>query len=208
MIFWLVVPRTMESSHHHHAFALEHLAHGVELDLDAEVADVLLRLDEGAADVVVADQGEVQRDAGLLGVADGGGHAGVGDRGHQVGVHVALAGELAAQLLAVLVDAVAVDVAVGPGEVDGLEDAPGGRDLREGSERLHAAVAEDQHLPRLHLAHVLGFDEVEHAGFRRHHVGVRLVGSRETAQDQRPEAYGSRRRSWCPRSGTPASRSL
>ena len=40
----------------HDALALEHLAHRVELELDAEVPDRLLRLDEGAPDVVVADQ--------------------------------------------------------------------------------------------------------------------------------------------------------
>ena len=44
-----------------------------------------MRLDERAADVVVADQAHLERQPGLLGVADGGRHAGVGHRDHDVG---------------------------------------------------------------------------------------------------------------------------
>ena len=36
------------------------------LELDAELADALLGLDEGAADVVVADDAELEGDAALL----------------------------------------------------------------------------------------------------------------------------------------------
>jgi len=43
-----------------HPLALDHRAHRVELELDAEVADRLARLDEGAPDVVVADQPGVE----------------------------------------------------------------------------------------------------------------------------------------------------
>ena len=71
----------------HHAVVDQHdavAAHGAGvggvLELDAELADALLGLDEGAADVVVADDAELEGDAALLGVADGGGHAGVRDR--------------------------------------------------------------------------------------------------------------------------------
>src|SRR5215813_1923421 len=45
--------------HDHHALARQHLAVGVELDLDAEVADALLRLDERASYVVVAHEAGV-----------------------------------------------------------------------------------------------------------------------------------------------------
>ncbi len=54
----------------HDALALHDLAHGVELDLDAEVADRLLRLDERPADVVIADEAEGEGDARLLGVTE------------------------------------------------------------------------------------------------------------------------------------------
>src|SRR6266511_6048815 len=45
--------------HDDHALAVEHLAVRVELDLDPEVTDALLGLDEGAPDVVVADEPRV-----------------------------------------------------------------------------------------------------------------------------------------------------
>src|SRR5581483_10847749 len=61
--------------HDDHALAFEHLALRVELDLDAEVTDRLLRLDEGSADVVIADEPEFQREARFFGVADRRRHA-------------------------------------------------------------------------------------------------------------------------------------
>ena len=50
-------------------------------------------------DVVVADDAELEGDAALLGVADGGGHAGVGDRDDHVGLGRRLARELRAHRL-------------------------------------------------------------------------------------------------------------
>src|SRR5213594_3793258 len=38
------------------ALTFDEAAHGVELELDAEIADSLRRFDEGAADVVIADE--------------------------------------------------------------------------------------------------------------------------------------------------------
>ena len=43
---------------------------GVVLQLHAEMADVVGRLDEGAADIVVADDAELEGDAGACGIAD------------------------------------------------------------------------------------------------------------------------------------------
>ena len=40
----------------HDALALQQVPHRIQLQLDAEIADRLRRLDEGAADVVIADQ--------------------------------------------------------------------------------------------------------------------------------------------------------
>ena len=73
------------------------LAHRVELHLHAEVPDRLLRLDERPAHVVVADEAHPERDAGLLGVADRGAHAGVGHRHDDVGRHAGFARELLAE---------------------------------------------------------------------------------------------------------------
>ncbi len=45
------------------------------LELDAELADALLGLDEGAADVVVADDAEFERNFALRRITDCGGNA-------------------------------------------------------------------------------------------------------------------------------------
>ncbi len=69
----------------HNALAFQNVAHGIQLELHAEVAHALLRLDEGASDVVIADQAELQRDAALVREAHRGGDAGVGHRHDDVG---------------------------------------------------------------------------------------------------------------------------
>src|SRR5262249_28967959 len=66
--------------HHDHALARQHLAVGVELHLDAEVPDALLRLDECAPDVVVAHEAGVIREPCLLREPEGRPHPGAGPR--------------------------------------------------------------------------------------------------------------------------------
>src|SRR5207245_8861129 len=56
----------------HDALALEDLAQWIELQLDADVAQPLVGLDEGAGDVAALDQPLAEWDAALLGVADRG----------------------------------------------------------------------------------------------------------------------------------------
>ncbi len=87
-----------------HALALQHRAVGGVFQLHAEVADVVGRLDEGAADIVVADDAEFERDAALLRVAHRGGDAGIGDRDDDVGRDIGLEGEFGADALAGVVD--------------------------------------------------------------------------------------------------------
>ena len=84
---------------------------------------VLLRLDEGAADVGVLHQPLPVGDAALLGVADRRRRAGLGHRDDQVGVDGELTREPAADLDPDVVDALAADLGVGAGEVDELEQA-------------------------------------------------------------------------------------
>ena len=69
----------------HDPLAVDDRAIGAVLEPHAELADVLARLDEGAPDIVVADDAELVGNAGFLGVADGGRDAGIGDRDHHVG---------------------------------------------------------------------------------------------------------------------------
>ena len=80
-----VVPRTIESSTTTTRLPFSTSRTGRQLQLHAEVADLLRRLDEGAPHVVRAHQPLVVGDAALARVADGGGDARVGHRDDDVG---------------------------------------------------------------------------------------------------------------------------
>ena len=122
-IFFDVVPRTTLSSISTIALAADDAGVGRMLELDAELADALLGLDEGAADVVIADDAEFERNAALLAkpMAAGTPESGIGTMtSASAGASRA---SCDAHLLADVVDAAAADDAVGAGEVDVLEDA-------------------------------------------------------------------------------------
>src|ERR1035441_10731797 len=48
------------------ALALEQIAHGIEFEFDAEVANPLLRLDERAAHIMITNQTEAKRKTGFF----------------------------------------------------------------------------------------------------------------------------------------------
>src|SRR3990167_5353260 len=144
-----------------HALAFDQRAVGVVLEAHAEVADVVGRLDEGAADIMVADDAEFERQAGALGVADRRRHAGVGDRHDDVGRHRTFHRQFQADALARLVDADALEARVGAGEIDVLEDAEAARLLREGLDRTRAVAVDDDDLAGLDVALEAGADDVE-----------------------------------------------
>src|SRR5579864_8870721 len=151
--------------HEHDALAFNEAAHGVEFQLDAEIADGLRRLDEGAADVVIADQAHAKRNPGFESVADGGGNAGVGHGHDDIRFDGMLAGKQAAKHFAALVDGAAEDDAVRAREVDVLENALlmrlGGSEMNG----LDAALGDAHHFARLDFADVLGVEQIEGAGF-------------------------------------------
>src|SRR6185503_10228980 len=122
-------------------------------------ADVVGRLDEGAADIVVADDAQFERQARPLGIADRRRDAGIGHRHDHVGGHGAFLGELGADLLARLVDADALDLAVGAGEVDVLEDAEAARLLAPWLDRAQAAAVDDHDLARFDVAYETRADD-------------------------------------------------
>ena len=62
-IFIEVVPRTIRSSTRITRLPFEIRAIGVVLEAHAEVADLVGRLDEGPADIMVADDPELERNA-------------------------------------------------------------------------------------------------------------------------------------------------
>ena len=85
--------------------ALDQGAIGVVLETDAEVADVVGRLDEGAAHIVIADDAEFERQARAMGVSDRRRHARVGHGDDDVGRDRAFPGQFHADAFARLVDA-------------------------------------------------------------------------------------------------------
>ena len=139
----------------HDALPGEDALDRVELHLDAEVANRLRRLDERAADVVIADQAEAQRQLRLFRIADRGAHARVGNRHDDVGGDAGLARQQPPEVGAHLVDALPEHLAVGPREVDVLEDAVrracAGGNARD---RPQPVGADDEHLAGLDIAHV------------------------------------------------------
>src|SRR5581483_12480241 len=100
-----------------------------------------------------------------------------------VGVDRRLAGELAADLFARLVDALALHHAVGAGEINVLEYAEPPRHRLERFQAAQAAGADDDDLAGLDVAHELGPDDVEPASLRRQDPRVA-----EAADHQRPHA--------------------
>ena len=150
-----VVPRTMESSTSTMRLPCDHGAVGGMLQPHALVADRLRRLDEGAADIVVADDAELVGNAGLLREADRRRHAGIRHRHDDVGVGRRLARELGAHRLAHVVDVAAADDRIRPREIDVFEDAGPRRHRRERLVRLRAVLVEHHDLAVLDVAHIV-----------------------------------------------------
>ena len=109
--------------------------------------------------------------------------------------------ELHAHLAPGLVQVAALHVRIGPGEVDELEDAQGGRRLGEADRARRDAGLEDDHLAGLDVADVFGADDVERGRLGREAPAGRGVvagatgrrrgrpsARRQPPEDERPEA--------------------
>src|SRR5712671_102545 len=153
------------------------------LHAHAEFAHALRRLNEGAADVMVPDDAEFERHAGMLAVADRGGHAGIRHRHHDVDLDMAFARELRAEGFSDFIHRSPADDGVRPREVDVFEDAGPRRLLRKRLVALRAVLVEDDDLTGLDVADVFRTDDVERAGFR-----CQDWAAAEFAQDQRTDA--------------------
>ena len=103
--------------------AFEQAAHRIQLELHAEVANGLLRLDESTADIVVADETETKRDAAFGGVSHGRGNAGVGDWHNQVSGGGRLDGKLASKIFAAFLHSPSENLAIGTRKINVLENA-------------------------------------------------------------------------------------
>src|SRR5690606_23734836 len=110
-------------------------------------------LDERAPDVGVLHEAVAERDARLLGVADGRRGAGLRHRDDEVGLDRRRTRELAADLLAHAEDALLGDRGVGSREVDVLENAALGLGRRE-ARTAQAVLVDRDELAGLDLADV------------------------------------------------------
>ncbi|WOL03560.1 hypothetical protein Cni_G12280 [Canna indica] len=171
------------------AFSLEDAQDWGELELHGEVALFLVWLDERAAHVVGPNKPLLEGHAGGLREAERCEESGIRDRNHDVGPQSrGLTGERSAEVVAGGVDGVAEDDGVGEAEVDVLKDTAFAGPLRQeagGGDGVVVAI-DDNHLPGVHLAHVLCADEVEGAGLGGEDDGA--VGA--AAHDEGAEAVG------------------
>src|SRR6478609_1142656 len=142
------------------ALAADRVLERVELEPDAELAQGLRRLDEGAADIRVLDEALAERDPRLLRVAHGRRHARLRHTDDEVGVDGVLAREDASHLDAGLVHDPAADDGVGAGEVDVLEHAALGLGLGE-RVRAQAVLVDDDELTGFDLADDGGADRLQ-----------------------------------------------
>src|SRR5208282_3445082 len=165
-------------------------ANGVQLQLHAEVADRLLRLDESTSDVVVADEAKAKRDATFCGVSDGRGIAGIGDGNDDIGVHGSFARELASHGVAALIDRAPKHQTIGTRKINVFKDAARLRRSRGVKARADAFGPNDDQLTRLNVAFVGGAEQIKSAGFGGKNDRVLfLTGqSRDATHGQRTEA--------------------
>ena len=132
--------------HHVEASVLDHGAHGIDLHAHAELPHALGGLNEGAAHVVVADEGVFVGHAGFLRHAEGGVDARVREGNDAFGVGHGFADEVAAHALAALIGVFAEEAGVGAREIDEFKDA-----LANGNvvvAQAHAAVFQRARAPR------------------------------------------------------------
>ena len=144
---------------------------GRVLHAHAKFTHALSRLNEGAADIVVADNAELERHPGELAVTDRSGDSGIRHRHHDIDVHMAFTRKLRSKGFADLVDGAPADDGIGPREIDVFEDARPRRHAREGLVNvcmdILALVIEHDDFARLDVTDIFRTDDIERAGLRR-----------------------------------------
>ena len=132
---------------------------------------------------MVANDAEFERQAATARIANRGGDAGVRHGHDDVGGGRSLARQLFAHRLAGIVDRAPVHDRVRSGEVDIFENAGPRRQPGKGEETPYSVGVDDNDLAVLDVAHELGPDDVERAGF-----GGEDRPAVQFAEDQRTDA--------------------
>src|SRR5215471_4175282 len=166
-----------------HALSGQQFADGVELHLDAEVPDLRFWFDEGSADVVITDQSESEWNSRFLRIANRRRNAGVRNGDNQIGFDWIFLSQDPPHLIAASLDRPTEHHAVGPREINVLEDALREARRVKGFDGFQLFAADLDNFSRFDFTHIRGADEIEGTAFGCEHI--RAV---EFPDIQRPEA--------------------
>ena len=150
---------------------------------------MIRRLDEGAPDIVVSDNAEFEGDAAFHRVAHGGRNARIGHRHDDVRGHRGFTRELRPDPLAGVIDRHALHHRIGTGEIDVFEDAEPFARPAEGLDAVHALVVDHDDLTGFDVAHEIGADDIQRAGFRGQDPAAGPLRP-DSTQDQGADAEG------------------
>ena len=187
-IFRLVVPRMIESSMRMTRLPASKLCTGLSLRRTPKSRTRCSGFNEGSADIMVANETHAERKASLLSVSEGRGDSRVGNRNDNIGGYGGLARQLAAHLVAALLNPAAVDAAVRASEVNVFKNATGLRNPGSVLAAGDAVFRDHDQFAGEDVADILGAEQVERARLGSEDNGVRTVGVANAAHGKRPEA--------------------
>ena len=122
--------------------------------------------DKGAGDIFVFGKADGVRDARFVRIANGGFQPRVRHAYDDIRLYGVLLGKVGARSLAAKADRCAVDHRVGTGKIDVFKYAkPLGEKVAFGIVEVDAVFIHDGNLPGAQIAHDLGADGVQRAGF-------------------------------------------
>ena len=151
--------------HEDDALALHFGSDDVELDAHPVFPHLLIGGDERPADVLVLQKADAVRDARSLRIAHGGVETGIGHADNDVRLDGIFLREEPARLQTCVVHIAAVDLRIGAGGVEVLEDAERLLLPAVVAAALDAVFGEDDHLAGLHFADLMPADGADGARF-------------------------------------------
>ena len=155
--------------HQHHALALQHGAIGAVLQLHAQIADLIRGFNEGAPDIMIADDAKLKRDAGFHRIAHRRRHAGIRHWNNQIRRNAAFARQFRTNALACFINRRAFHDAVRPREIDIFKNTKAAFDAAEGLDAAQAVIVNHHQFARFDVAHKFRAHDIQSAGLRRQH---------------------------------------
>ena len=175
----------------HDTFAFHQQPVGIMLALHASMARSVRWLDEGAADIMRADDAKFKRYSALLRIPDGGRNTAIGHGHHQVGIAGHFARQFRTDVLAAFIDAALVENGIGPAEIDMLENAGSRTGFAKGAVGLYIAVEIHLHqFAGIDLTSEFGAHHVQRHGFAGEHHGIAQFAHYQRADAHRIAAGG------------------